>query len=324
MLKVLVLGRIHQSGIDRLREAKRFSIVERPDNPDDLLTEVEDAYAVIVRTTRINRQVISKAPGLKLVARHGVGYDAVDVDALTARKIPLALTGDVNSGAVAEHTLALMLSLAKRITAYDKAVREGDFRIRDTFSAYELAGRTLLIIGFGRIGRRVNDLAQAFGMTVLVADPFVSTDDIKASGATPVALHEALPVSDFVSIHAPKTPDGITLGREEIGKIKRGAAIVNVARGGMVDETALVDALNAGHISGAGLDVFEDEPLPATSPVASHKNIVLSPHSAAFTGECVQRMADACARNVIAFEEGKLDPTLVVNRQVLTAGRGAL
>jgi D-3-phosphoglycerate dehydrogenase / 2-oxoglutarate reductase len=319
MWNVLVLGKIHADGIARLSEPGTFRPIERPDNASDRMEQARDADAIIVRTTRVDRALLDNAPRLKLVARHGVGYDAVDVAALTEKRIPLALVGDVNSTAVAEHTLGLMLALAKHIASYDRAIRAGNFAARDSFSARELAGRTILIFGFGRIGRQVARLCRAFNMTVVVFDPFLTAADVEAQGCRAVAdFREALSEADFVSLHAPKLPDTqYLIGRSELAQMKRGGWLINVSRGGMVDEQALVEAVQSGHLSGAALDVFESEPLPADHPLAREERIVLSPHSAAFTDECARRMAVACAENVIACAAGRLDPSLVVNGEVL-------
>jgi len=320
-----VLGKIHDAGLARLRESGTFDLVERPDNPPDLMRQVRDADAIIVRTTPINIPLLDEAGKLKLVARHGVGYDAVNVAALTERGIPLALVGDVNSNAVAEHTLALMLALAKRVVAYDGAIRRGEFSVRDSFEATELSGRAVLILGFGRIGRRVAQLCAAFGMEVVVYDPIVPAAEVEARGCRAVSdFVEALPEADYVSIHAPKLPGAEHLiGEAELRRMRGSAFLVNVSRGGMVDEAALVRALDEGRLSGAGLDVFEREPLPGDHPLARNEKIVLSPHSAAFTQECARRMSIACAQNVIAFAAGRLDPQLVVNPEVLRESRNA-
>jgi D-3-phosphoglycerate dehydrogenase len=315
MWKVLVLGRIHQGALARLRERDQFDVVERPDMPSDLLAQVQDTDVIIVRITPIDRRTIAAAPRLKLVARHGVGYDAVDVAALTTRGIPLAVVGDVNSGAVAEHTLALLLALSKKLRQYDIDLRTGNFSIRDSFSTFELNGRSILIIGFGRIGRKVTKLCQAFGMSVLISDPFMSESDVSKAGATLMDISSALPIADVVSIHAPKMPGtGPIIGAAELRAMKEGAVLINVARGGMVDEAALVEALLSGHLAGAGLDVFDTEPLPHDHPLVFLPSVVLTPHSAAFTAECVRRMGDACVNNVLSFAADRLDPALVVNR----------
>lgn len=317
--KLVIFGKIAAAGEDRLRRDGRFSIAAYPDHPPEKLEAAADAEAIIVRMTAIDRPLLQAAPNLKFVARHGVGYDTVDVAALSERGIPLALTGDVNSGAVAEHAMALILALAKRITVYDRAVRAGDFKIRDSFSARELNGRTILLVGYGRIGRKVALLAQAFGMNVCVFDPFVDAGALKADGiAVANDLHAGLAQADVVSVHAPKTPQTThIIGKQALQAMRPDAWLVNVARGGLVDEAALLAALDAGTIGGAALDVFETEPPAADHPLLSHERVVLSPHSAAFTGECADRMALACAQNVIDFLDGRVDPALVVNPETL-------
>jgi D-3-phosphoglycerate dehydrogenase len=317
--RLVIFGKIAAAGEERLRQDGRFSITSFPDHPPERLQAATDADAIIIRMTAIDRELVETAGRLKIVARHGVGYDTVDVPALTGRGIPLALTGDVNSGAVAEHTLALMLALVKRIAAYDRAMRAGDFGIRDSFSARELTGRTILLVGYGRIGRKVAHLARAFAMKVMVFDPFVDEAAAKAEGIEVVAdLHQGLSKADIVSVHAPKTPETTHIINEAALKAMRpDAFVINVARGGLVDETALLAALDAGEIAGAALDVFETEPPAADSPLLKHEKLVLSPHSAAFTAECADRMALACAENVIGFFDGTIDRSLVVNPETL-------
>ena len=320
--RILVLGKIHRAGIERLQAAGGFEVIARPDDPSDLAEQARSAEAIIVRATPIDRALLAGAPRLRLVARHGVGYDSVDVDALSERGIPLALTGDVNSGAVAEHTLALMLALAKRIVQHDRAIREDRFAERDHFSAVELDGRRILVIGFGRIGRRVAALCRAFGMAVRVFDPFLTAAAVEQAGYRhSTDLDAALADADWVSLHLPKTPQTRGLiGQERLARMRPGAFLVNVARGGLVDEAALVEALDTGRLAGAGLDVFETEPLAPDHPLAAREDVVLSPHAAALTSECAQRMALACADNVIAFFAGQPDPTRIVNREVLAPG----
>jgi D-3-phosphoglycerate dehydrogenase len=327
-LRVVIFGKINDAGIERLKAAGRYDLIERPDHADDRIEVASQADAIIVRMTKIDAELIDAAPNLTFVARHGVGYDTVDVEALTRRGIPLALTGDVNSGAVAEHALGLMLALAKRIPAYDQAIRRGRFSIRDSFSACELRGRTVLLVGFGRIGRKVARLCDAFGMSVLVVDPFVDAREVDSLGYRLADdLDSALEQADFVSLHVPKGPDTVHLiGETQINRMKRGAFLINVSRGGLVDETSVLAALDVGQLGGAALDVFEVEPPPDDYALLKHPGLVLTPHSAAFTGECSARMALACADNVIAFAAGRVDPQLVVNPETLgpeTRGKNA-
>ena len=317
--KIAILGKINDVGVRQLAEDGRFDIVERPDHADDRLAVTSDVDGIIVRMTKIDQELVDQAPRLKIVARHGVGYDTVDVDALNGRGIPLALVGDVNSGAVAEQTLALMLALAKKIQFLDQAVRQGRFSERDRFAATELHGRTCLVLGFGRIGRKVAALCRAFGMDVRVYDPFVEAAAISGLGYIPVGdWREILDEVDVVTVHAPKSEGTENLiGAPELNAMKAGSWVINVARGGLVDETALYDALQSGHLGGAGLDVFATEPPEPDNPLFGCENVVFSPHSAAFTRECSARMATACARNIIDYFDNRLDPALVVNPAVL-------
>ncbi len=317
--KVLVLGKIHDSGLAMLRDAGEIVVKELPEHSKDIFNDLSDADAIIVRMTKITREIVEAAPHLKIVARHGVGYEAVDINALTEFGVPLTITGDVNSVAVSEHTLSLMLSLAKQTVVYDQAVRMGNFSIRDGFDSTELSAKTILLIGFGRIGKATAVRAQGFGMRVIVADPFVSCENVEAKGYNYVNnFRDALEEADYVCIHVPKRPDTENLiSAEELKVMKESAYVINVSRGGIVDESALFVALSEGWIAGAALDVFELEPPNLDNPLLKLKNIVVSPHCGAFTDECAQRMATACARAVLSAFDGNFDPQLVVNKQAL-------
>jgi len=317
--KVLVLGKIVDAGLEILRAAPDVEYIELPQHAPNLMEHVPDADAIIVRMTAITEEVVAAAPKLKIVARHGVGFEKVDVPALTAKGIPLALVGNVNALAVAEHTLAMMLTVAKKFLPYDKATRTGNFGISDSFSATELSGKTILLAGFGRIGQEVAQRCKAFGMDVLIADPFVQAADVEAAGYRFTGdFKAALPEVDWVSIHIPKTPETENfIAAPEMAAMKEGAYLVNVSRGGMVDEAALYEALKSGHLRGAALDVFEPEPPGVDNPLFELDNFLASPHCGAFTEECAQRMSSACAHNVLAAFAGNLDPAVVVNKEVL-------
>ena len=290
----------------------------QPAEPD-ILALAPTADAIIVRTTKLTAAAIDSAPKLKIVSRHGVGYDNVDMAALDRRRIPLTLVGNVNALSVAEHTLFMMLTLAKRGVAYDRATRNGDWKLRDSFGATELAGKTLLLLGFGRIGREVARRAQAFGVTVLAYDPYVRDAAMFAARVQPVSkLAEAFPQADFISVHLPMTPEtrGI-IGARELATMRKTAIVISTARGGLVDEVALADALRSGQIRAAGLDVFVDEPPAPNDPLLKLDNLLLSPHIAGLTEECAMRMAEVSARNALDGLDGKVDPALVVNKHVL-------
>ena len=319
MPHVLVAGRIHPAGKALLAAAPgvTFDLVDEVSTAS-FAPLVGHADAILIRTQPLPATVIAAATRLQIVSRHGVGYDAVDVDALNARGIPLAVVGDVNSGAVAEHTIMLLLALAKRAVIYDAAVRHGDWNRRNAFEATELTGKTLLLFGYGRIGRQVAQIALALGMRVLVYDIAVPPGDVLATGAIPVSdVASGLPKADYVSIHMPRTGDRPQIGAEEMALMKPSAFIVNTARGGIVDEDALADAIEAGRLAGAGLDVFVEEPPAAANRLLASDKVIASPHVAGLTAECTERMSVAAVRNIIDFFEGRLDPGLVVNRTSL-------
>lgn len=315
MPHILIAGKLHPAGLARLGDAPGFThrLIEEV-SLESFLPHLPEADALVLRTQPLSESTIATAPRLAIVSRHGVGYDAVDVKALTAKRIPLSIVGDVNSRAVAEHTLMLMLGVARRAAAHDHAVRTGAWNIRNRFETVELDGKTLLLVGFGRIGRRVAELARAFGMAVMAYDPFVTPDAMARHGIRPAAdLKKALAMADYVSLHMPGSPEGALIGATELAAMKPGAVLINAARGGLIDEVALDKALREGRLRGAGLDVLESEPPPAGHPLLGNDRVLISPHAAGLTDECAARMAVASVQNVFDHFAGKLDPTLVVN-----------
>ena len=320
MRKVLIIQPIHDSGLDVLRRRTDVTYEIVGDLGEDRLKErAKDADGIIIRTARLGAAVIDAATNLRIVSRHGVGYDNIDVDALNRNRVPLTVIGDVNSVAVAEHTVYMMLALARRALVYDRAVRTGDFEMRETCATTELWRKQVLIVGFGRIGRKVALRCRAFDMEVLVYDPYVSRTAVERSGCRWVdELRDGLAEADHVTLHAPLTVETRHLiGADELRAMKPAAFLINVARGGLVDEEALQRALASGEIAGAGLDTFVDEPPAPNHPLFRHDTVLLSPHSAALTSECAARMAIAAARNVLDGLDGKPDAELVVNKEVL-------
>jgi D-3-phosphoglycerate dehydrogenase / 2-oxoglutarate reductase len=314
MPHVLVAGKIHDAGLAVLKAARDLTF--------ELVTEVTleayaprlpEADALLLRTQPLTADLIAKAPRLKIVSRHGVGYDVVDVSALTARQIPLAIVGDVNSRAVAEHTMMLMLSAARRTVAHHIASTSGNWNERNKFDAVELDGKTLLTMGFGRIGKRVAELARAFGMKVVAFDPYVTPEQAKASGADDaVDLGAALSRADYVTVHLPGG-QGVALGEAELATMKPSAIIINAARGGLVDEIALDKALRQRRIRAAALDVLTQEPPSSTHPLLTNPYVTISPHNAGLTEECAIRMGVAAAQNILDCFNGKLNASLIVN-----------
>ncbi len=288
---------------------------------DEIDARLADTDGIVLGVTPFGAEVVGRAARLRVVSRFGVGYDNVDVAALTARGIPLTIVGDANSTSVAEQTFALMLAAARRTRVCDAHVRGGGWRDAVTEGQIELAGRTVLVVGFGRIGRRVARRCAAFEMRVVVADPYVERELIEAEGHDYVAdLRAALADADIVSLHMPAHADGhAEFGIEEFAAMKPGVLFVNTARGTLVDEAALARALTDGRVRAAGLDVLRDEPPAPDNPLLGFDNVVLSPHCSAFTAESFRRMSMAAVHNVLDAFDGCLAPEMVVNAAVLDA-----
>jgi len=279
-----------------------------------------DAEGVALITTPFGEAEIQAGPRLRVVARHGVGYDMVDVAALTRRGIPLMVTGDANSPSVAELTLYFMLQFAKRGAQLNAMVRE--HRWTDRLSEelpVDLVGKTLLVVGFGRTGARLAKTCLTLGMMVCVYDPYVEPAGITSAGCVPERdLDAALPHADFVTIHCPKTTDTLGLfSAARLARMKPTAYLINTARGGIIDEPALYAALITGVIRGAGLDVFDREPPVRDDPLLALPNVIAAPHMAGVTRESFDRMAVAVATNLLSVLDGKPKAENVVNREVL-------
>jgi D-3-phosphoglycerate dehydrogenase / 2-oxoglutarate reductase len=320
MPKVLVIQPFHEEGM-KLLEARADVACEVVDGAlEELAQKIMDADGVTIRTSPLTGAVIDRAERLKVVSRHGVGYDNIDVAALTRRGIPLAIAADANATAVAEHTLYFMLALAKQGLRYDRATRAGQWAVRNSLDAVDLMGRRVLVMGFGRIGREVARRCAAFGMQVMVYDPYVQANVIEAAGdyRSVPDFQAALPQTDVLTVHMPLGADSRSLiGSAELDALPAHAFVINAARGGIVDEAALHDALTSNQIAGAALDVFDQEPPPDDHPLFALDHVILSPHSAGLSKEAAIRMAISTARNVLAGIDGQLDPSMVVNREVL-------
>ncbi len=277
------------------------------------------ASAIALAATPFRREDIEASPRLEVAARIGVGFDAVDIPALSERRIPLMVVGTANSTSVAEHAIFMMMAVGKRAVEMDARMRAGKWHNRQEGLPVELAGATVLIIGFGRIGTRTAPRCAAVGMHVLVFDPYVKPEVIRDAGFEPVAdLDAALGRADYVTIHCPRNQETIGMfGRERLARMKRGAILVNTARGGIIDENALLEALESGQIGGAGLDVVETEPTPPGYKVVQHPNVLSSPHVAGVTYQAMDAMAVATARNIISVLDGAPIRENVVNAEVL-------
>ena len=296
-------------------ELERFTEISE----DNIYQHIGNYDAVILGIAPLTPRLIEAGDKLKIASRFGVGYDAVDVPALTKAGIPLTIAGIANSVTVAEHALFFMLALAKQAIPYDRETRKGNWAVRWDLPAFDLAGRTAMVLGFGKIGRRLVNRLVAMEMDVMVHDPYVVQDGIRTAGATPVDDWRAnLGEIDFLSINCMKNKEtNGMVAAAELTAMKETAFVVNTARGGIVDEGALYDILKSKGIAGAGIDPFVVEPATTDNPLFQLENIIVSPHSAGVTQESVFRMGQIAAQNVVDCFDGKLDPANVINPEVL-------
>jgi D-3-phosphoglycerate dehydrogenase len=303
VIKVVVSDPMAKEGLDLLRNSGLFDVVTVDGaDPAALAAALTDASALLVRSgTKVTAGVMAAAPGLKLVGRAGTGVDNVDVEAATRHGIVVMNTPDANSIAAAELTWTLLLAMVRNLVPAAASLAAGRWE-RSGLMGTELAGKSLGVVGFGRIGREVAARARAFDMTVLVADPFVTEEIARAAGARLVTLDELLAASDIVTLHLPLTKGTRHLiGAPQMAAMKPGARLVNCARGGLVDEAALKEALDGGHLAGAALDVFEQEPPPADHPLRSHPKVVAAPHLGASTKEAQENVSSELARQVLDY-----------------------
>lgn len=300
-------------------EAIRFpNTISAPDF-NAMLREHAPVNGVALGATGFGANEIVSSAEMMVVARIGVGYDAVDVTALSASGIPLMTTGIANSPSVAECALFMMLALAKRAAELDALVKSGNWNKRLGAIPFDLLGKSALVVGCGRIGARLVKRLVAMEMNVLVYDPFKSAADIEAVGAERVTdLNAALPRADFVSVNCPKSPETVNMfSTAQFQLMKPTAYLINTARGGIVDEAALYTALTSGKIAGAGLDVFAQEPPRPDHPLLTLDNVITAPHVAGVTREALDRMSLQTARNIISALDGKPIRENVINQDVL-------
>jgi D-3-phosphoglycerate dehydrogenase / 2-oxoglutarate reductase len=322
--KIFITQTMSSSGRALLLERDDIDLVEFPNlisAPDfeALLDAHAPVHGVALGATRFGEPELEAAGDIKVVTRIGVGYDAVDVAALSRRKIPLMVVGTANSPSVAEQALFMMLMLAKRALEMHTLVKDARWADRLGKLPFDLFGKTLLIVGFGRIGTRMAKRCLAMEMSVLVFDPYKSVEEVKAAGCEAVDnLDAALPRADFVSLHCPKTAETIGMFNEvRLKRLKPSAYLINTARGGIVDEASLYAALASGKLAGAGLDVFEQEPPTVPYPLFELPNVIIAPHVAGVTQEAVERMSEQTARNILSVLDGNPIRQNVINQDVL-------
>ena len=321
-MKIAIMGSIHQDGIDKIKDNSfdYFEITNFETN--SLINELGDVDAIVLRTAELKENVLSHCKKLKIIARHGVGYDNVDSKYLDENKIALGITGTANAVSVAEHVMTMFLYLTKKINNSDLATKRGNFNERNTLPEFfELYKKNILILGFGRIGQELAKRCIGFDTKIYIFDPFVEKKVIEEKNYFPVLTkEEGLKIADYISIHMPlneKTKNFISY--DEFKILKKNAIIVNSARGGIINEEALYLALKNNYILGAGIDVFTQEPPKENHPFFDLDNIVLSPHNAALTLECKKRMSIESCENIIYYlnKDKKLNKENIVNKKII-------
>lgn len=304
-MRVLVADPIAREGIERLRAEAEVDVITGLALAD-LLSRLPDYDALVVRSeTKVTAEVIDAGKRLKVIGRAGVGVDNIDVPAATARGILVVNSPGGNTIAAAEHAMALLLALSRNIPQANARLRAGGWD-RSSFIGVEVLGKTLGIIGLGRIGSEVARRAQGFQMQVIAYDPYLSAEGAAKMGIRLVSLEELIRASDYITLHVPLSSETRHLiGERELSAMKKGVRIINAARGGIVDEAALCDAVKRGHVAGAALDVFETEPLPADSPLRDLPNVIVTPHLGASTKEAQISVAVEVAEEVLAALRGE-------------------
>ena len=318
-MKIATMGPLHSDGLSIL-EKNDYDVFEVTDfSTDSLIAKLQDVDGIALRTAKLTKDVLEKCQKLKIVSRHGVGYDNVDLNYLNEKKIALAITGTANAVTVAEHVMAMFLNVCKIIKQSDRLVRDGKFTEKSSLPEFfELYEKNIFILGFGRIGKALAKRCLGFDTKVYVYDPFVDISIIKENNCIPVDFDEGLHIADFISLHMPlneKTKNMIA--KDQLMMMKKTCILVNNARGGIINEQDLIWALTNKEIYGAGLDVYEQEPPNNDNPLFKLGNIILSPHNAALTLECRKRMAIETCENILYYlnDRSKLNATNIINEK---------
>ena len=316
--KILVVQGLHEQGLQMLKNRTDIEFnVLMSDDENEILEAAKDVNGITVRTAKISSRIIEAANKLQVVSRHGVGYDSIDLMSLNNKKIPLTIAAHSNMISVSEQAMFFLLALSKNVFYYDDFTRKGDWTNRWDVKAWDLAQKNILVIGFGRIGSNFVKRALAFDMNVYVYDPYVEKEKVKISGAIPVDnISENLQKMDAVTLHCPKNDETTDLfTKKEFNLMKKSSFIINCARGGILNEEDLYEALKNEKISGAGLDVFDVEPTPSSNPLFKLNNVILSPHIAGVTVESTVRMATETVQNVLDVLDDKINQSVVVNNE---------
>jgi len=316
MKKILIIQPIHEAGIELLKNNNNyeFEVIENTEI-SNLKSKIVNCDAISIRTAKLQSEVINSAKNLQIISRHGVGYDNIDLKSSKDKNITVAITATANAVAVAEHVMFMLLSISKRKNMYDDNVKTGKFNERNRLpKTIELWNKNILILGFGRIGKALIKRCLGFEMNVFVYDPFVGSDVIENTGGKKIEnLQDSIKQMDAISLHIPLTEKTKNLINYDLLKtLKKNCIIINAARGGIINEVDLDKALNENLIFGAGIDVFEKEPPENNNPLLKNNKVFLSPHTAAFTEECMTRMGIETIQNIIDFFDGKLEKSKIV------------
>ena len=320
-MKVAVLGKVDQKGLSFLKE-NEFKVIEIENfEIQNLKEQLKDVDGILLRTTKLDKEILEHCDNLKIISRHGVGYDNVDLDFLNENKIALGITSTSNAVSVAEHVLSFFIYLTKNLSLSDSLVKEGNFEKRSKLpNFFELYKKKVLIIGFGRIGKEVAKRCLGFDMEVYVYDPFLDNEIIIRNQCIPIEKNQGLAIADFITIHLPLNGDTKNfISQTELNLMKKNTILVNTSRGGIVNENDLCIALESKKIQGAGMDVFVSEPPESNHPFFKLDNILLTPHNAALTLECRERMSLEASQNIVFFLKNmsELNVENLVNKKYL-------
>ena len=320
-MKVAVLGKVDQKGLSFLRE-NEFKVIEIENfEIQNLKEQLKDVDGILLRTTKLDKEILEHCDNLKIISRHGVGYDNVDLDFLNDNKIALCITSTSNAVSVAEHVLSFFIYLTKKLSLSDSLVKEGNFEKRSKLpNFFELYKKKVLIIGFGRIGKEVAKRCLGFDMEVYVYDPFLDNEIIIRNQCIPIEKNQGLAIADFITIHLPLNRDTKNfISQTELNLMRKNSILVNTSRGGIVNENDLCIALESKKIQGAGMDVFVSEPPESNHPFFKLDNILLTPHNAALTLECRERMSLEASQNIVFFLKymSELNVENLVNKKYL-------
>ena len=320
-MKVAVLGKVDQKGLSFLKE-NEFKVIEIENfEIQNLKEQLKDIDGILLRTTKLDKEILQHCDNLKIISRHGVGYDNVDLDFLNENKIALCITSTSNAVSVAEHVLSFFIYLTKNLSLSDSLVKEGNFEKRSKLpNFFELYKKKVLIIGFGRIGKEVAKRCLGFDMEVYVYDPFLDNEIIIRNQCIPIEKNQGLAIADFITIHLPLNRDTKNfISQTELNLMRKNSILVNTSRGGIVNENDLCIALDSKKIQGAGMDVFVSEPPESNHPFFKLDNILLTPHNAALTLECRERMSLEASQNIVFFlnNMSELNVENLVNKKYL-------